>query len=607
MVVRSSGYSRVWLCAGYIAIVIATVAAYRQPATGYELSTYTATPTVFWIGTVLALVVSVLVVFSHTESYNRALGISLGGLSMTAIVALPIIRGYHYLGTSDGLSHLGTAGDMNAGIMDVTDNRYPVVHTLGSIFSDVTGIAMHHALLTLIVIFVICFFLFIPITIRELTSDSRLAYIGMYSGLLLLPINHLSASMRVHPTSQALMYAPVVVFLFIAVYRQPTWRYSILFLIVSTMLVFLHLQQAANFVLLFATIAALQLGHAMLTKNRKLTRGKFVYPLVGAFALIFWLWVQDIDTFWTSLANTVVVPFIETQAAESTATRSVSLEQVGGSLPEVFFKLFFVPLVYSVLTGILLLGVALRSTGISTPRSLQRIFTSDVKTERVLLVYFIGGFITVSLLFFAYLLGGISDQYFRHFSFIMVLVTILGSIALGRTVLYLGNRWSSSTARQVASLTVLVLLILTIPVVFSSPYFYYTSNHVTEAQMNGYETTFNHQQESIAFDNIRSTTSRYGNAIQGRDIPREDYYMEGERRGGVPDHFVRQPLREYYDQQMYLPVTDADRIRDPILWQGFRFSHDDFRYLDNEPGISKVQSNGGYDLYFIEPEDEYNM
>ncbi len=607
MSVLSSGYFRVWLCAGYLAIAVATVTAYRQPATGYELSTYAATPMVFWIGAGLALLASVFVVFSRVSCHERALGVALGGLSMTAIVALPIIRGYHYMDPSDALGHLGTARDMNAGLMGVTDNRYPAVHTLGSIFSDTTGLEIHHTFLILILVFTVCFFIFIPITIMELTSNSRLAYIGIYSGFLLLPINHLSVSIRIHPTSQALMYAPVVIFLFVTVYRQPTWRHSTLFLMVSTMLVFLHLQQAANFVLLFGTIAAMQLGHAVLAKKQKVTNRKLVYPLVGAFALVFWLWVQDIDTFWTSVTETILVPFVETQVAESTATRSVSLEQVGGSLPEVFFKLLFVPLIYSILTGVLLLAVALRFAGISALRTLQCIFTSNVKTEQILLTYFIGGFIMVSSLFFAYFIGGISDQYFRHFSFIMVLVSILGSIALGRAILYLGRRWSSSAARRVASLTVIVLLILTIPVVFPSPYFYYTSNHVTEAQMNGYETTFDHQRESIAFDNVRSTTSRYGSAIQGRDIPREDYYMEGERRGGVPDHFAEQSLRGYYDQQMYLPVTDADRIRDPVLWQGFRFNHDDFRYLDSEPGISKVQSNGGYDLYVIEPEDEYGV
>ncbi|NUE03528.1 hypothetical protein HUB97_13650 [Halorubraceae archaeon YAN] len=586
-----------------MAIATATAAAYRQPATSYELSTYTATPILFWICVSAALLISIVVIYSFSGSRDRMLGATLSGLSMTAIVSLPVMRGYHYLGEGDALSHLGTARDMNASFMDVTDNRYPAIHTLGSIFSDATGLELYHSFMILVVVFTLCFFIFIPLTVRELTSDSRLAYIGIYSGFLLLPINHLSAAPFIHPTSQALMYAPVVVFLFIAVYRKSMWKYSFLFLLVSTMLVFLHLQQAANFVLFFGTIATLQLGRFVLTNKQTVTSGHLVYPLAGAFALVFWLWVQDIETFWTSVVETILVPFTESQTAESTATRSVSLEQVGGSLLEVFLKLFLVPLIFSIFSGILMLGVALRSTGLSVAHSMQQVFTADVKTERVLLLYFIGGFITVSGLFIAYLVGGISDQYFRHFSFLMVLVTILGSITLGRAMLSLGHRWSSLTARWTLSAVVVVFLILTIPVVFSSPYFYYTSNHVTQAQMNGYETTFINQEDSIPFDDVRSDTSRYGNAIQGRDIPREDYYRENEPRGGIPDHFAEQSLREYYEQRMYVPITDADRIRDPILWDGFRFSHDDFRYLDNEPGINKVQSNGGYDLYFIEPDN----
>jgi len=60
-------------------------------------------------------------------------------------------------------------------------------------------------------------------------------------------------------------------------------------------------------------------------------------------------------------------------------------------------------------------------------------------------------------------------------------------------------------------------------------------------------------------------------------------------------------LRTYYEQPRYVPVPEADRVRDPVLWNGFRFSHSDFAYLNSEPGIDKVQANGGYDLYMVQP------
>ncbi|WP_250585879.1 hypothetical protein [Natronocalculus amylovorans] len=495
--------------------------------------------------------------------------------------------------------------------MSVTVNRYPVVHTLGSVFSDATGLELHHTFMILVVVFTVCFFVFIPLTIRRLTYDSRLAYVGLYSGFLLLPINHLSPSLYIHPTSQAIMYAPVIIYTFIAAYREPNRTNSIIFLLVSTMFVFLHLQQAANLIVFFAMIAALQVGRSVLTNKRGVASGKLVYSLVAVFGLVFWLWVQNIETFWTSVADTILVPFTETEVAQTAASRGVSLGQVGGSVEEVFLKLFLVSVVYSVLAAILMIGVLLRSSKVSSIRLIQDVFTSDSHAERLLLLYFIGGFVAVSSIFFIYLIGGISDQYFRHQGTIMVFVTMLGAIALGRAMIFFGRHSSARAARGTTAAVLVVFLVLTLPIIFSSPYIYYTSDHVTEAHINGYETTFEYQEDTMSFDVVRSSVDRYGNAIQGREIPRDAYYREDEDgnviNDGIPDHFASQSLREYYDQRMYVPVTDADRIRDPILWNGFRFSHDDFRYLDNEPGINKVQSNGGYDLYVIEPIDEISF
>ncbi len=594
--------SRLWLSLGFLSIAVAVVVGYLTPATGYELSIYASTPLLFWAGTVGALVLSVLLVFSKLDGPSRSLGAVLGGLSMFTIMSTPIIRGYHYMGPTDSLSHLGTTRDINQGTYDLMASRYPAVHTLGSMLADVTGSTLEHSLLIVVVVFILCFFVFIPLVIRALTNDSRLAYIGLFAGLLLLPLNHISPSTYIHPTSQALMFAPVILFAFLLVYTGRSRSYSVLFMFVSTMFVMLHLQQAANLVVFFGTIAVLQVIHARRTGQRAPAGRRPVYSLVFVFGLLFWLWVQRVEAFWSAVAATIVVPFTDTTAAETTATRNVSLEAVGGSLPEVFLKLFSVQLAFSVFAAILMGAVVLRVIEFPLLASLQQVFTTDSSTERTLLVYFSGGFVAIFSVFGIYLVGGISDQYFRHIGTIMVLVTVLGTIAIGRAALYVGRRTSARTARLGTAGLLIVVLLVSVPVAFSSPYFYNPSDQVTEQQMQGYETTFEHQASDVLFTEVRSSTSRYGNAIQGRSIPEDAYYVEDDEVG-VPDHFANQSLRTEYDERIYLPVTEADRTRDPILWQGFRFSHDDFRYLDAEPGINNVQSNGGYDLYLVHPDD----
>lgn len=597
--------AKTMLTMGFVGVGTATVVSYLNPATGYELSIYTETPISFWILISFALLISILVVFSRLDRTMTVLGAFLGGLSMTAIVLLPIIRGYHYMGTGDALGHLGTTRDLNAGRMVATEIVYPSVHTLGSIVHDLTGFELHHSLSVVVVLFVICFFIFIPLVVRELTSDVWTTYVGLFSGLLLLPINQVSPSLYAHPTSQALMYAPAFLFVFLILYRNRIVRTSMLFLLVASMFVLLHPQQAANFVLFFGVIAALQTGYDLYRGYHGDRWKKWVLPEVMAYSTVFWLWATNFDTFWSTLESLYTIPFRETQAAESTAQRSVSLAEVGGSLPEVFVKLFLVSLVYVLLTGLLLFLVVRRSTWslkvgdrydiVSDGGTLDRI-------DRMLLLYIFGGLVAVTILFFVYVLrGGSSDQYFRLLGFLMVLGTVLGSLTFGRIMRYVRHRLSDPAARRSIAFVLVLCLALSVPVVFASPYIYASSDHVTERQMSGYETTFEYQDESIAFDKVRQSPSRFGSAIQGREIPREAYYREGERRGQIPDHFANRMLRTYYGEPIYVPLPEADRLQDAVLWKGFRFSHEDFEYLDNEPGINKIQANGGYDLYLVQP------
>jgi hypothetical protein len=293
----------------------------------------------------------------------------------------------------------------------------------------------------------------------------------------------------------------------------------------------------------------------------------------------------------------VEIPFTESQVAESAVNRSSSLEAVGGSFAEVAFKLLAVAVVYSAAVGVFVLKAVLDTVRDADAR------TGDTTVERRLFLYVVGGFTAMVGLFGVYVVMG-TDQAARHYAFIVAIVSVLGAVAIGRGVAYAEGRGAERVARPAVAVAFVVFLALSILVVFPSPYIYYDSNHVTENHMKGYETTFEHEADAIPFDNVRSTTSRYGNAIVGpNERPREAYYGDDDRRGDVPDRFADHALRSYYDQRTYLPVTEADRVRDPVLWRGFRFSHEDFAYLDAEPGIDKVQADGGYDLYLVQPEE----
>jgi hypothetical protein len=385
-------------------------------------------------------------------------------------------------------------------------------------------------------------------------------------------------------------------FTFFILYQRQTWRISLLFLITSIFYILVHPQQAANLVAFFGVVAVVQIG-AHLYHGDRLTRyDEWVLPEVTVYAGAFVLWAHSLEAFWRNLEAVYMIPFTETQVAGTTASRSLSLAVVGGSLWEIFLKLFLISLLFALLTVVLMFSELFRDR-----IGLQSLNTDKTVTDggkyQPNLRYIFYGLSAVGAIFLIYLIGGISDQYFRHLGMLMVFASILGAITLGRLLWHVSERHSLTVGRGTVAAFVMVCLVLSVPVVFPSPYFYDASKHVTERQMNGYETTFEHQSDSILFENIRLGTSRYGNAILGRGIPEDAYYARDEP--DVPDHFANRSLPAYYEDPTYIPVTTADRKRETELWNGFRFNHGDFAYLNAESGVNRVQTNGGYSLYLV--------
>ena len=77
------------LASGFFAVAFAIAMARLQPATTYEVSIYTGTPTGSWIGLAIGLAIAVGVALSCRGPYQIA-GIGLGSLAVTVIVGLPV-------------------------------------------------------------------------------------------------------------------------------------------------------------------------------------------------------------------------------------------------------------------------------------------------------------------------------------------------------------------------------------------------------------------------------------------------------------------------------------------------------------------------------------
>jgi hypothetical protein len=591
------------LIAGYISLCVATIIAWSRPVIGYESSIYGGTPVSFWVGSLIALTAAVGASFRPNRTH-RVVGLSLAGMSIITIVALPIIRGYYWVGEGDSLTHVGYALDIQNGLLPLQGFRYPAVHTIGILTSAVTGVSLFQSFLIVIPIFVLLFFLFVPLAVRELVLNLSTTIVGVFSGLFLLQMNFLGVHMHIHPTSQALMIVPLVLFLFITGSLRSDRRLFLLFVAAVTALILAHPQQAANLLILLSSMTVIALIHSLSgTGDYRIGYWDILVPTLATGAL-FWLWVGNLAGFETAFASFVSnLLLVETGTATEVTTRSVSLSQIGGSIEGIFLKIFSVALLYCLLTGSTMIEgfTNLFITRSDVNRKWLTIPDTCNKTRTVLILYLLFGIVSIICIFLAYLVANITSQYFRHYGFMMVIVSITGSIPLAQILTDLSDRFRLPSTNAVFAIVVLFLLLLSFPVIHPSPYIYQTTGHVTEAQMEGYETAFNYSHEEISYSIVRSSPDRYGDAIYGTTGKSLENYREGSSKT-VPDHFADQNLRSYFDNPEYLAITEADRVRDGDVYKGFRFSTQDFRYLDNEPGIDKIHSNGGFDIYLIRPE-----
>ena len=587
--------------AGYISLCLATIIAWSRPATGYEPSIYSGTPVSSWVGILIALSVAVATSFCPNRTH-RVTGVALAGMSITTIVALPIIRGYYWLGEGDSLTHVGFALNIQNGLLPLQGFRYPAVHTIGISISDITGVSLFQSLLLLIPIFVLLFFLFVPLAVRELVPNISTIIVGVFSGLFLLQMNFLGVHMQVHPTSQALMIVPLILFLFTANYLRSDRRLFLPFVTAVTALVLVHPQQAANLFILLSSMAVIALVHSQRgTGDSRTGYWDLLVPTLTT-GVLFWLWVGNLAKFETAFAAFVSnLLLVETGTATEVTSRSVSLSQIGGSIEEIFLKIFFVALLFCLLTGSIMIEgfIKVFITRIGADRKWLTIPDTCNETGTVLVLYLLFGVIGIIGIFLTYLVANITSQYFRHYGFMMVIVSIIGSIPLVQILTYLSKRFRLPSTDTVYAIVVFFLLLLSIPVIHPSPYIYQPSGHVPESQVNGYETSFDYRDENIVYNYVRLSTNRYHDAIRGWKVRENKENIDGRR---IPDHFADRRLTNYFNQRAYVAVTGADRVRDPVIFNGLRFNQSDFQYLENEKGINKIQTSNEFDLYLVEPQ-----
>ncbi|GAA0230374.1 hypothetical protein ACFFQF_13930 [Haladaptatus pallidirubidus] len=585
------------LVLGFLALTAGVLVAHESPARAYELSIYRGTPALFWVGIGFALLTGVAVAVSAPDWY-RSLALALGGMSVLSVASLPVIRGYHFYGAGDSLTHLGWARDIVLGTMEPYELLYPGTHTVAVVISELTGLPLRRALLVMVSAFVLVFLLFVPLSARVIADDDRAVTFAALAGFLLLPINAISVFAMPHPTSQAIMFLPFVIFL-LAKYvtatdgsRLPLLGSSAgtLLALASIAIVFVHPQQAANAILLFGGVVVVQFVYRLFRNGHAIARHRTLYGQTVFLALAFLAWTPLHERSGGTVTALITSLFENPAAATDTTNAAASLSQLGGSIRLLFMKLFLVGVLFSLFAGIFMLGGLL-----------DRVRGTDASAFSK---YVAVGMIPLTVLFGAFFAASLGQFHFRILGFMMVPVTILGGIALARGVDALETRVpNDGPVAMFAGGLFAFLLVLSLLTVFHSPYMYQASGHVSESQMTGYETAFDNRGDAV-FTGLRSPGERYSDGILGYEESREASWrgqaIYGSDLNATGENFTARRLATAFEEPRYLPVTDSAKQREIDVFGGLRFPREGFRTLDSHSGVSRVQSGGGFDLYYIE-------
>ena len=606
---------------GFFALTTALYVGHTTPARAYELSIYAATPAQFWVGLGLAAAVGIMVSFSRRAApVTRSLGCLLIAGSLVAVAAIPVIRGYHFFGPGDSLTHLGWTRDIATGALNPVDLLYPGLHTTSLLIGELAGLPVEYSLELVIIIFVTMFVAFVPVVVSYLAEGIWVVPVAIICAGLFIPINNASVFRMAHPATQTILLSPFVVYLLIvhlegskvdtdSFLRRPS-RTDLLIAIAGLSAIMLHPQIALSLIVAVAAMATLQVlaqvrRSGSLIANHRLLVGHTLF-LSAAFVLL-----TEGNARARRSATATLQAFVDfftgsTTPADGAAARSASVADIGGSIEVLFLKLFGVSAVLCVITAILTILV------------LYRGYCGSQSTADTYLTYLIAGSVSVTMIFAFYFLSSVSTQYFRQLGFLMVFVTLIA--AAGITRFTPDNQPDSTSERdrvlntQTASqlivvgimLVLIVLLVASLYSFYRAPYIYTPSDQVPEGHIEGMEAAFERMDQNQSIRSIRLTGGlyRYQDGIYGVDRSRSMNIKSGYVE---PRAFNSGNYTGYYNESHYMAMTERDAKRELIAFKELHFERAGADRLDSHRRLDRVVSNGQVRVYYVSiPENASN-
>lgn len=591
------------LTLGFLALTVGLVAAWFEPAAGYELDIYGATPTLFWIGFGVALLLSLLLAMASRVATVKWTALYLGGLAMVGLVSLPIIRGYVFYGLADSLTHLGWAGEIQTAVKSPFEFIYPGSHLTAVVFQSTTGKSLPWAMMLVVVATLVVFFLFTPLAIRSMVPTPAAVVVGTFSAFMLLPLNNVATHNMYHPFSMTVLLVPLMLYL---VFRHvgraadddalpsSMAATSLVMPIVGIAMLFYHPQATLDMLIVLATAVGVQVLIGRLWPNSRLAGHRVLYGQVVLLSIVFVVWIFQFWQTW-AMAEGVLESFMATIDGSAIVGENVQEtgeegEGLGISLYELYAKLFVVSSVYVLVAIGLVLAKVLKLLEAEPDRDIA-------------IAYFAASGATLTPFFMLHFIGDISGYFFRHLGFGMALVTVLAGAALALLVGWskgVGNLGKS--VRPVIAVVLVVCLVLSVAVAYPSPFVYKRGHGLSGQVASGYQTSLGY--DKAAGDNatrwadVNGGVERYDDAMYYDDSVGYSGTVSPENLTRLVDHFGSDSGDQSEDYKVPISAVSVQHSTEIRKGVGYEPSH--FQSLERQEGVHRVQSNEEFRLYYVE-------
>jgi hypothetical protein len=597
--VESGRVEKLVLVTGFLALAGGVAVAHATPATAYELSLFRGTPEAAWAGLAVAAAAGAYTLLSAPRDRIAGYGVALVWAVVAAFVAMPVVRNYRLFGLADALTHLGWARKLAIGRMEFAELIYPGGHTTAVFVAELGGLPVSRALMLTVVPFVLVYLVFVTLVVRVITTDRRATLVAAVSAAFLLPVNTVSMYIRFFPYALASFFFPLVVYLLFLHVTNRTYDDRVgfpatNFVLPVTLLaiLFFHPQVTANVVAILSVVLGIQLYFRLAGRDHPIASHRLIYVHVAFLLIVFLLWNEQHSAMYDHIgAIDRSLRAFRTGTSEAGAVvqqhaRSPVTETLGVSLLEVFAKVFLLSAVY----GLLVVGLVFR-------RGAGRL--SSVTQEAGAVTYIFWGGVALFPIIVVSFFGDVSSFVFRHLGFGTVLITILGAVAIHE--LSPDVDWSPGRAgRVVGTLAVVFLLAFALTGTINSPYIYKANHHGSDQMMDGYRTAFENSHGAVEFVGVRYAPERFAEAMP-RTEPALPLWAEPNR---VPGRVMAAGnLTRWVDEDRYLVVLRAERRVEVELYEGAYHTREGFRRLEYQPGVHRVQTNGGHAVYYVDAAD----